>query len=188
MTYLAKSSADQSASRNREVLGLKNQLERALRVVPRNGTLADQAARAAQAELEIRELRKESSSNVALATVVGHYNATLNRCLIRTQNTSEEPNGETTWSITVEDAFDGKEFGVQMTQRSHLGDDPKTNRVLSCRFAEAPDGAAFRPGEGELRMQDCADHPADFDAGANKLMEGASALHWLGTNTRARKR
>ena len=54
------------------------------------------------------------ATKVIVNTAVGHYNATLNRCLIRSQMTTQAPDGMTMWFISVKDAFDGKEFASEI--------------------------------------------------------------------------
>jgi hypothetical protein len=101
-------------------------------------------------------------SKVLLATAIGHYNGTLNRCLIRTQITTEQSDGHTSWLVSVKDAFDGKEFATKLTERDHLQDDSKENRTTLCSYEKS---------EGE---QDCTNSPMTFDPRVTELMEGAS--------------
>ena len=101
------------------ILDLTDQLGRAKQAVPRNGTLAQQETCAGRAELERRKLAasSENTSKVVLAMAVGHYNATMNRCLVRTQSTVERSDGLTRWFFSVRDGFDGKEFGSRFEDR-----------------------------------------------------------------------
>jgi hypothetical protein len=163
--YLVQNKSDTISRQQQEISTLTQQLENEKNAVPKNGTLAQQATCAAQADAERRKMRSspnDGGSKVAVATAVGHFNATLNRCLIRTQLTTEDPDGHTMWIVSVKDGFDGKEFASYITERAHLRDDAKTNHTLSC-FYQTPQGE-----------QNCTDNSAPFDAGVDKLMEGAS--------------
>jgi hypothetical protein len=163
--YLVKNKSDIISHQQQEISTLTQQLESERNAAPKNGTLAQQATCSAQADMEHRKLLsgpRDGGSKVVVATAVGHYNATLNRCLIRTQLTTEDPDSHTMWFVSVKDGFDGKEFASEITERAHLRDEAKTNHTLTC---------FYQASEGE---QNCAENPGTFDAGVAKLMEGAS--------------
>ena len=165
VAYLAKSHADDIANRNREIAVLKTELVAMKVAHPVNGTLAQQAECAAKAELELRKNggAAHDATKVLVNTAVGHYNATLNRCLIRSQMTTQAPDGMTMWFISVKDAFDGKEFASEITQRAHLNGSTKANVILACHFTNL-----------EGTDTSCTDDAGTFESGVDRLMEGAA--------------
>jgi hypothetical protein len=165
VAYLTKRNSDRINMQDGEIAALKSEVE-VLKKATANGTIAQQAACAERADLKQRELISQSrspGSKISVARAVGHFNATLNRCLVRTQTTTEYANGLTMWIFTIADAFDGKEFGVQIIERDHLNDKPETNRVDGCFYVGA-----------NGQRQDCKDNPSRFDSNADLLMEGAA--------------
>lgn len=103
-----KEHADLSGKQECEILELRNRVELVKRKIPTNGTLYQQATCAAPASLERRKPQgMGGGSKVVMFTAVGHYNRTLNRCLIRSQTTIEQPDGHTMWFVSLKDAFDG---------------------------------------------------------------------------------